>query len=68
MAAYDNGVRVARVLHEDDKFMTVEIVKDLETPLNVEEGDQYYSIAFIKRTGLTTAKPWLPWEESNDGV
>ena len=55
-------VRIGRVLHEDDKFVTLEIAKSLETPLNIEDGDQLLTLAFLKGEEGQMV-PWVPWEE-----
>ncbi len=46
-------VKLARVLHEDSQLMTVEIVKDDERKLKLEEGDRFYTIVF------TDGLPWV---------
>ena len=50
----------ARVLHEDDDFITLEVPKDETRKLSVQSGDRWFVIAFVK------ARPrphvWKPWE------
>jgi hypothetical protein len=62
-----NQIRVGRVLHEDDAFVTLEVAKDDNRPLRVEDGDRYLTLLFV-RSKPTHADPhravaWLPWEE-----
>jgi hypothetical protein len=48
----DADVVVVRVLHEDADFMTLEIAKDENRELRLEEGDRFYTVIF------TNGKPW----------
>ena len=56
-------MRIGRVLHEDDAFMTLEVPKDDDRPLRIEDGDRYLTFIFTHNTddGIET---WIPWEES----
>jgi len=61
-----SDIRVGRVLHEDDAFLTIEVAKRDDRPLQVEDGDRYLTLLFI-RSAPTRADPrravaWLPWE------
>jgi len=63
-----SDIRVGRVLHEDDAFLTIEVAKSDDRPLQVEDGDRYLTLLFV-RSAPTHADPrravaWLPWEES----
>jgi hypothetical protein len=73
----DDKMFVARLLHQDDKFVTVEIAKSDQTPLRVEEGDQFFTMCFVrgeKREDYSVMVPWNPFtttiifegEEPND--
>jgi hypothetical protein len=58
-------IRVGRVLHEDDDFLTIEVAKNEHRELRVEEGDRFLTLMFVhqppgSRPGALTA--WLPWE------
>ena len=67
MKVRGDQMRVGRVLHEDDAFLTIEIAKHDDRPLSVEEGDRFLTLLFI-RNAPTHADPqravaWLPWAE-----
>jgi hypothetical protein len=58
-------LRVGRVLHEDDDFVTLEVVKDEQRQLQVEDGDRYLTLVFVKHSPTASdpgrLKAWLPW-------
>lgn len=54
----DEFVRMGRVLYEDDKFITLEIAKDINGYIHVNQGDRFLSLVFQANKG-----PWVPWEE-----
>lgn len=58
---------VARVLSEDEQFMTVELSKDNEQrfTLDPDEPDRYYIMVFIKMKDEDGPKIWKPWEEGS---
>jgi hypothetical protein len=60
-----NLMRVGRVLHEDDAFVTIEVAKSDQRQLRVEGGDQFLTLIFV-HAAQTPAGPrteaWLPWE------
>lgn len=58
-----NMIRMARVLYEDEKFMTIEIAKDLQTEVQLNQGDRFYSMVFIRSMGDEKMESWLPWDE-----
>lgn len=45
-------VVLARVLHQDDDLMTLEVIKNDARVLRLEDGDQFVTILF------TAGKPW----------
>lgn len=53
---------VARVLNEDDTFVTLEICKDDNRKLQLDPDtpDQFFTMAFMKNTpdGMIIWKPW----------
>jgi hypothetical protein len=57
-------VVVARVLSEDDRFLTVEIAKnnDEKFTLDQEIPDQFHTMIFLKMVD-GQAVAWKPWEE-----
>jgi hypothetical protein len=64
-----SDIRVGRVLHEDDAFLTIEVAKSDDRPLNVEDGDRYLTLLFV-RGAPTHVDPrrmvaWLPWEDAD---
>jgi hypothetical protein len=67
--ARGDQIRVGRVLHEDDAFLTLEVAKDEHRPLSIESGDRFLTLVFV-RSKPTHADPqraeaWLPWEETD---
>ena len=48
----DKDIMVGRVVNEDDNFMLLEVCKDENRQLRLEEGDKFYTIIF------TAGKPW----------
>lgn len=56
-------LKVARVLHEDEGFMTLEVAKDDNRPLRIEDGDRFLTILFLHKVpGSNDLEAWLPWE------
>ena len=47
-----DDVMLARLLHEDDAFMILEVPKDLSRKVELQDGDQFFTIIF------TGGKPW----------
>lgn len=47
-----DDVVLARVLHEDDQLMTLEVIKDMTRVLDVDGGDRFFTLIF------THGKPW----------
>ena len=59
-------VRISRVLHEDDELMTVEVVKNEQRELKLEEGDKFLTLVFIHNLeGTKYFETWIPWEASD---
>jgi hypothetical protein len=59
-------MRVGRVLHEDDAFVTLEVAKHDDRQLRVEGGDQFLTLLFIHQADTPhgpRAEAWLPWKE-----
>jgi hypothetical protein len=59
--ARTNHIRPARVLHEDETFLTLEVPKDETRELRIEDGDRFLTLIFVRNVDGAT-KPWLPWE------
>jgi hypothetical protein len=60
-------VRICRVLHEDDAFMTVEVPKDLNRQLRLEDGDRFLTLIFCKTEDDGRLRTWIPWENEENG-
>ena len=45
-------VQLARVLHEDDDLMTLEVIKNRHRELRLEDGDRFLTLVF------THGVPW----------
>jgi hypothetical protein len=54
---------VGRVVNEDDDFMLVEIAKDEHRKVNIDEGDQFYTMAFIHQPDDGQMEIWKPWQK-----
>lgn len=65
MRARFSQIKVARVLHEDDEFMTLEVIKHNNHELTLKTDDRFLSIAFVRSTGEGEAEIWLPWENAS---
>lgn len=64
MRARGSDIRVARVLHEDEAFMTVEISKDDSRELRIEDGDRFFTLMFVRRkNGSKDMEAWTPWDK-----
>jgi hypothetical protein len=63
-------MRVGRVLSDDPKQITLEIMKEDDPPytLDPEGGDKFFTVLFIHQPpGATEPKVWLPWEQESEG-
>jgi hypothetical protein len=64
MQAPGGHIVVARILHEDDAFMTLEVVKDNERKLDIVGGERFLTLVFVrhpKGAPSDEAETWLPW-------
>ncbi len=60
-------LRIGRVLHEDDDFLTIEVPKDDQRQLRVEDGDKFLTFIFVKRDPEDGAMGvWIPWEDQQE--
>lgn len=59
-----SAVKVARVLHQDDEFMTVEIAKtnDASFTLDPESTDTFYFLSFLNLKDGKLVNSLAPWE------
>lgn len=64
-SARGTDIRVARVLHEDDAAVTLEVIKNENRPMEVRDGDKFWTVIFVhqKAGGV---HPWLPWEAASE--
>lgn len=64
MQASGSDVIVARVLSQDDKFMTLELAKSDKESFTLQEGDQFLTLIFVTAEGLPKGhlRAWKPWE------
>lgn len=63
--ATTGDICIGRVLHEDDKFITLEVIKDEKRHLRLEDGDKFLSLLFVHQVDGKVAV-WKPWEANND--
>lgn len=66
IAAKSGHMRAARVLFEDDQYLTLEVAKDLQRKLEVRDGDAFLTVTFVKAQGegrLRRWVSWLPWSD-----
>jgi len=63
MKAKGSDLIVGRVVHEDEKFITIEIAKSNDTPytLDPETPDRFYTLLFVKSED-GSVRVWRPWE------
>lgn len=61
--ARTDAIRVGRVVSEDDKFVLLEVPKDMTEPVTLQEGDRFWTLVFVKaeRPGSQRMVAWLPW-------
>lgn len=52
----------ARVLHEDDDFITIEVGKHDDVSFTLESGDRFLTMVFVRFVG-DRARAWLPWKD-----
>lgn len=65
-------LRIGRVLHEDDSFVTMEIAKNDEVTFHLQQndegetvgGDQFFTIVFLRTDGRGHATVWNPFDGS----
>lgn len=62
-------VRIARVLHQDEAFLTLEVPLDENRELKVEDGDRYFSFVFVHAvpdevSGRVKMVDWDPFDGS----
>lgn len=56
-----DDLHVAKLLSESEDHVVLEVTKHNAAAFSlIEEGDQFFTIAFI-RDVKGTAKPWRPW-------
>lgn len=70
MKVRGSDFRVGRVLHEDGDFLTLEVAKNPDRELRLEEGDHFLTLLFVqKRPGGRPGdvRAWLPWARAGDG-
>lgn len=58
-------IRIGRVLHEDKDFMTLELAKSDQTPLRVEDGDNFLTLIFVHQDDDGQTSSWFPWEDAS---
>lgn len=56
-------VKPARVLHEDDDFVTVEVGKHDDVSFTLEDGDEFLTLLFIRSDGEGGMEVWEPWAD-----
>jgi len=64
MIGKGSDLRVARVLHEDDAMVTLEVVKDPDRKMRIEDGDRFWTLLFVRSVGDGHMEAWLPWEDA----
>jgi hypothetical protein len=65
-----NLIRVGRVLHQDDDFVTIEVGKHDGVTFHLQQndqgetvgGDKFLTLLFMHNAGDGTAKPWDPFK------
>lgn len=68
MKVRSKDIYIGRVLYEDDDLMTIEVAKNMERQLHIEEGDRFLTILFAKNIGDGAMEVWTPWESDEDSA
>lgn len=60
MQAKGSDILVARILSEDEDFLTIEIMKDENNTFTLRDGDRFLTLMFVRQEGgdLKAFKPW----------
>lgn len=58
-------IKPARVLHEDDDFLTLEVGKhdDVSFTLDEEGGNSFLTLIFVHADGEGAMEVWEPWAD-----
>lgn len=57
----EDYITIARVLSEDDKFLILEVPKDLKEKITLQEDDRFLTMMFVRKNGDKIIA-WYPWE------
>lgn len=70
MRVQRRDLKVGRILHEDDQFVTLEIGKTDETVFHLQQseetgetvgGDRFLTLIFVRQDGHAGAEVWDPF-------
>lgn len=60
---------IGRVLFEDKDLMTIEVAKDENRQLRIEEGDRFLTMVFVRYDKDENSMiVWTPWESDEDSA
>lgn len=60
-----NYLRAARIVSEDDDALTIEVRKANHAPPDVDRGDPWVMVVFVREDDRRSPEPWLPWQPRN---
>ena len=62
-------IRIAKVIGENEEGMTLFVPKDEHGSFQLEEGDRFLSIIFVKNTGTPgEMETWVPWRDGDEST
>lgn len=73
MEILGRDISIARILHESDEFITLEVAKTNDTKFTLDQdaegnvigGDKFLTLIFVHKSSTDGAamEIWKPWEE-----
>lgn len=67
MQAGGGDILIGRVLNEDDGSILIEVPKQMDREIHLEEGDRFLSLMFVHNVAPQGAPPvveaWVPWRD-----
>lgn len=63
-----NYLRAARIISEDLDALTIEVRKANRAPRDVDRGDPWVMVVFVREDDKRSPEPWLPWQTRHPGA
>ena len=61
MASEENYLRAARIVAEDEGTLLLEVHKADDARPDVDRGERWVMVVFVREDGGRLPEPWLPW-------